>query len=352
MKKPTILLTGCGGIPTQNVVKSLRHERDCYRLVGVECDPHRVFLTEGFDKKYVVPKASAPNYVSFLNDIIATEQVDFLHAQPDAEVSILSAMREGIQTRLMLPARDEVELCHNKFALMQRLRETGIHTAHSMLISCEADLAMAMETLGPKVWLRAIHGAGGRGSLPVDHIDHARMWVDYWDGWGTFAAEEYLPGKNLAWQGVYLDGQLVGSIAWERIEYIIPQSSPSGVTGTPGIAKLLNDDVVHRVGRQAVEAVGPRPNGVYGVDMKENDAGIPFVTEINPGRFFQPSFMYAAGGYNLVQYFFDLVLGRVCPGEFDIRASVPADFFWLRGIDVPPMARQINQLPEPGEPCE
>jgi len=76
MAKTTIILTGCGGTPAQNVAWCLRSGGDHYRLVGVECDQYRVFLTTGFDRKYLVPRAEESNYVSVLNDIIEARLSD------------------------------------------------------------------------------------------------------------------------------------------------------------------------------------------------------------------------------------------------------------------------------------
>jgi carbamoyl-phosphate synthase large subunit len=178
------------------------------------------------------------------------------------------------------------------------------------------------------------------------------MWVDYWDGWGSFVAEEYLPGRNLAWQGVFKNGELVGSIAWERVAYVMPQASPSGITGTPAVARLINDEDVHTIGRQIVKAIDPCATGIFGVDFKESSEGIPCVTEVNPGRFFQPSFMYAQYGYNLVAMFFEVALGKAQPGDFDIQAGVPDDSYWLRGLDVFPVLRRFKAFPKAGQVCE
>ena len=341
MAKPAILLTGCGGNAAQNVLWSLRHGSALYRLVGAECDRYRVLLTSGFDRKYLVPRAGTPRYLDTLNEIIEAEHVEFLHAQPDAEIEILSANRGQVRARLLLPAADTVRLCLDKNALTEHLRCAGVPTARHVLIRAEADLEMAMEAVGPRVWLRATRGAGGRRALPVEKLDHARMWIDYWGGWGEFVAEEYLPGRNLAWQAVFQDGALVGSIAWERIEYLFPQAAPSGVTGATSVATLVDDDDVHRIGRQAVEAVDPRPTGVFAVDLKGDRYGTPCVTEVNAGRFHAPSFLYARGGYNLVRLFVELALGGKRTLRLPSRARVTQRRYWLRGIDLAPVMRSL-----------
>jgi len=101
-----------------------------------------------------------------------------------------------------------------------------------------------------------------------------------------------------------------------------------------------------------VKVIDPFATGIFGVDFKGNIEGVPFVTEVNPGRFFQPSFMYARGGYNLVEMFFEVALGRAQPGDFDVRAQASDGSYWLRGIDVSPVFRRFERLPEPGEVCE
>lgn len=347
-----VAITGCGGIPAQNVVLSLKQGGGSYRLVGVECNKYHVHLTRGFDKKYLVPRSSDPDYVSMLNRIIETEGVEFLHPQPDQEVGILSAKRGQIQARMMLPSDAVVQLCHDKFRLIERLHQIGIPAARSFLIKDSRGLETAIDEIGPKVWIRAVRGAAGRGALPVEKIEHARMWIDYWQGWGAFAAEEYLPGRNFGWQAVYKDGRLAGSIAFERIEYAMSAVAPSGVTGTTAISRYTDSDEVHCMGRLTVESVDPCPTGIYGVDLKENAAGEPCVTEINLGRFYQMSLMFAGTGYNLVQLFFELALNKIEVGRYPIRPNIPKNQYWLRGHDVTPVCRSIERFLEPGQACE
>jgi carbamoyl-phosphate synthase large subunit len=343
MARKTILLTGCGGTPTKNVVWCLRYQGDNYRIIGVDCDAYNIFLSEKTDRKYLVPRADSPDYIEVLNEIIAKEKVELVHAQPDVEVGVLSNNREKLDAPVFLPAKDVVNLCHNKFELIKALRKAGIPCAQSFLIKTKSDLSKAFDVLDSKVWLRLIRGAGGRGSLPVENRDLAKHWIDYWDGWGKFSAEEYLPGRNLAWQGIFKNGKLIGSIAWERIRYIIRHVSPSGITGTPSVAKLINDEPVHRIGKQTIEAISKEPNGVFGVDMRENTEEIPCVTEINPGRFFTPSFMYAKAGYNIVKTFFEKALDLQPSTVIKPRAEIKENTYWIRGIDATPVLVGINK---------
>ena len=352
MSRPTIMLTSCGGPAAQNVAWSLRHAGDPFRIVGVDADRFRIYSTEGFDRKYLVPHSHESDYIQVLNEIIRAEAVDFLHAQSDTEVAVLSSRREEVQTRLMLPANDVVERCHDKFALKERLRKAGVAAARGFLLESETDLVRAMDELGSPVWVRAIRGAGARGSLPVKKLDHARMWIDYWDGWGSFVAEEYLPGRSPHWQAVYEQGQIVCSAARDSLGLIMAHVAPSGRTGSASVMTPINDENAHRVGRQTVEAIDPCPTGVYLVDMTLNGDGVHCVTEVNPGRFSQGCFMYAKAGYNIVRMFFDVALGRAKAGDYEVKGEFPEDLYWMRGIDVLPVMRDLKVFPEPGQLCE
>jgi glutathione synthase/RimK-type ligase-like ATP-grasp enzyme len=351
-KDPVIAITGCGGTPAYNVVTSLRRVDRPWRIIGLDCDQYRIRLMKGFDRKYLVPSSSESDYITAMNRVLEAEGVEFLHPQTDVEVGVVSEKRQQVQARMMLPDDDVVQLCHDKYRLIERLRMLKIPAARSFLIKNNVELRTAMDQIGPKMWVRAIRGAAGRGSLPVEKIDHARMWIDYWNGLGSFAAEEYLPGRNYGWQAVYDRGELKGSIAWERLQYVMQSVAPSGVTGTTAIARYINNDEVHEMGRRTVEAVDPHPTGIFGVDMKESSAGVPCVTEINVGRFYQPSYMFAAAGYNIVQLFFNLALNEGQSGDFPIRAKVPENRYWIRGIDVPPVLCDIDNFIEPGQPCD
>ena len=353
MAKPVILLTGCGGVPAQNVVWSLQHSEDKYHIIGVESDKFNIALTEGFSQKYLVPAARDSRYSAIINQIAERENAELIHAQPDVEVGVLSEKREEIQTRLILPSKEAVKVCHDKYKFIKTLQKRGLPVAESFLLKNEDDLEIATKKLGSKIWVRAIRGVvGGRGSLPTENIQHAKMWIDYWNGWGTFVAEEYLPGRNLAWQGAYFEGKIIGSIAYERIRYIVSHVSPSGITGNISVGRIIDEEEVHKLARKTVETIDSKPTGVFGVDMKGNVDNVICVTEVNPGRFFAPCYMYASAGYNLVQMFFDVAFGEANPNDFEDKAHIPENLYWIRGIDTKPVVRKMDKFPVLGEPFQ
>ena len=111
------------------------------------------------------------------------------------------------------------------------------------------------------------------------------LWVRKGSRSSEFIIQEYLPGRNIAWDSLWKDGRLVTSYARERLEYPFKHISPSGITGTPSVARIVHDDKLNEVAQRAVKAIDPRPNGAYSIDVKESATGEMCVTEVDSGKF-------------------------------------------------------------------
>ena len=189
------------------------------------------------------------------------------------------------------------------------------------------------------MWIRGagVPGAGiGVASLPAKAPRHLAMWVDFWDGAGKMIASEYLSGRNLTWLSVWNEGELIAAQGRERLAYIIPHVSPSGVTGAPAVSRTVSDPRIHNVGVDAVRAVMPRPHGICFVDMTEKTPGDPRVTEINVGRFGTTHHFYSVAGANFPLLVLALGLGRPLPDWARKEDVLPADLYWIRTLDAGP----------------
>jgi carbamoyl-phosphate synthase large subunit len=334
------MVTGAGGSAAFNFVKSIRETKEPLYIVGTDCSEYHIHLAREVNSKYVIPKAREVDYIQKLNEITDKEEIEFLHAQPDIEVARISEEREKLKAKVFLPDKRTVRICHDKFKLIQHLNDQNLPAAKHILIENEGNIKAALKEFGGKIWLRAIRGAGGRGSLPVEKFEHAKAWVDYWNGWGSFVAEEYLPGRNIAWQGLFKNGELITSLVWERIEYIISHVSPSGITGTPSVARIITNEKVNKTAVEVAYSLTEKPNGIFSIDFKENKSGVPCVTEINPGRFFTPSYMYVKAGINLPDIYLKLAFDEPISNLPKFNAF-KRKILWIRGIDIEPVAVEI-----------
>jgi carbamoyl-phosphate synthase large subunit len=149
---------------------------------------------------------------------------------------------------------------------------------------------------------------------------------------------EYLPGANLTWMCAFDRGRLLASAARERLEYVLPHVSPSGVTGAPAVTRTVRRPDINATGEAAVRALDDAPHGVYFVDLKEDAAGVARVTEINAGRCGTTIHFYTAAGFNFPWLLVCLATGRDLSWlPADPRDVVPEGLYWVRTLDCGPV---------------
>jgi carbamoyl-phosphate synthase large subunit len=224
-------------------------------------------------------------------------------------------------------------------------QKKNVPVAEFIELRKESDIDKAFEELGSPIWIRATQGAGGRGSTPAPNRETAVSWINYWkarrSNW-TFVAQKHLLGRNVAFHSLWKDGELVTSMARERLEYIYPHLAPSGITGTPAVQKTIHDLVINKIGTDAVLSIDANFNGIACVDLKEDDKGVPCVTEINAGRMFTTSFFFSYASKtlrkdcyaNIPYLYVKLAFDEKIPSipRYDI---LPEDVYWIRHIDAP-----------------
>jgi len=350
-----VLVLGAGGPAGVNFMRSLLLAGNS-EIYGTEINKYHVYLSTKATKKTYhldIPRENIKRKIEVINDIIKMDKIELVHAQPDAEVKFLSDYRDEINAKVFLPDKEVIDKCQNKLWTAEIWND---HNLCTKPISIEVratltqqDLSFALDKFGGKMWLRATEGAGGRGSTLVENVEAGYSWIRYWrakdyrmnsswDQW-EWMAQEYLPGRNLAWHSLWKNGKLIVCQSRERVEYIYPYLAPSGITGTPTVQRTVNDEKINFVAEQSVLAIDPKPNGIYCVDLKENEQGRPVPTEINAGRFFTTSFFFAnAGDYykvpraNMPEVYKCLALGDPIP-KGSVYNILPEGVYWIRHID-------------------
>jgi carbamoyl-phosphate synthase large subunit len=107
------------------------------------------------------------------------------------------------------------------------------------------------------------------------------------------------------------------------------------VSSVAGLAKTVIEPAVVEVCARAIRMLDPRASGVYSVDLKENAAGVPCITEINAGRFSSATNIFdLAGRHNMVATFVRLARGE--PVDIADAYDAVDDWYMLRDIDSPP----------------
>ena len=342
----TILVTGAGGPLGANVTRSLRRAPEPVALVGTDANKWHLPLSLT-DRTVKIPLAKErAGYATALRALIA-EGVEMILPTHPVEVRAVRALHDAGElagAKIALPPAAVLERADDKVTTQRLLEKAGIPVPRTILLESPSDLAGAFASLGTPVWVRGSGAPGlgiGGAALPCTELGVARAWVEHHKGWGKMAASAYLPGRNLTWMSAWNDGQLLASASRERLEYVLPHVSPSGITGAPAVTRTLRDPEVNVISERAVRAIhadGEQPHGVYFVDLKDDAHGRPCVTEINAGRCGTTVHFYTEAGMNFPWLLVCLALGKdlgwLPRDPYDV---VPEDLYWVRTLDCGPV---------------
>lgn len=341
-----LLIGSAGGAPSNNFVMSLRASGDRDHLIGMCAVPSDLMLAD-VDERYVVPYATAPDYFQRLQQVIAKSRPDLIHAQHDFEVRELSRRRAEITAmgvKLFLPDAETVENCVDKARSYEIWKRAGLTVPETLLVTDEGVLRQAFTRFGGKVWLRATEGGGGKGALPADDFEFARMWIERFKGWGSFTAAECLTPNSITWLSIWYQGELVVAQTRRRLSWNFGDRTLSGVTGVTGVGETCSIPLVDETSQAAIAAVDKRPHGIFAVDMTYDHQGRPNPTEINIGRFFTTHHFFTKAGVNFPKIYRDLALEGRFPTLPRKINPLPDGLLWIRGMDVPPLLTTVDAL--------
>lgn len=334
--KKRVLLLGSAGSAGINFIKALQLNSSI-EVIAVDVNKYYLEMVP-VKKKYLVTreKGKEKEYIDKINKIIKKERIDFVHAQPDTEVKILSDYRGKIKSKTFLPSAEAIDVFQDKWKTFEILSKYNIAIPKTYKIMDKKSLKDIFKNNRDIWWIRSNRGAGGKASLPVKTFEQANAWVKFWEGKGLryadFSASEFLPGREISTLMVWCDGKLVCSAQKERMEWLQSNVSVSGSGTTTAIQKTVHDKKINELCTATIKAVEKTPQGVYVVDAKQNKNNIFCVTEVNPGRFFTTSLFYPTAGVNMPYIYVALGLSLPVP-KIKPYNSVDKDIYWIRIAD-------------------
>jgi len=343
-----ILVTGSGGVAGVNFVRAIRIAPEKFFIAGTDFNIYYINFPE-LDLRFQTPRHSDPNFIKKISQIMHDYQLEFLHPQPESEAFVIASNRNIIPGKILLPQKQIYKLGQDKALTAEIMQKSKIPIPKTYILDNEKTIFSAFSEIdSPPLWIRARRGAGGKMSLPCNTPDEAIMWAKIWISkgaakWNDFIIQEYLPGRNYAWDSLWFEGTLVTSYARERLQYIYRNVSPSGITGTPTIARTVHNPKVNEISEAAVKAIDPNPHGFYCIDLKENQDGIPCICEINVGKFHTTGSLWSYAAIkslklpwyaNMSYLYVTLAYNESIPDEnipkFDLY---PPDVYLIRHID-------------------
>jgi carbamoyl-phosphate synthase large subunit len=344
MKIKKILITGAGGTPSTNFVRSLRKSGERFYFVGVDSNKYYLCRSETHEN-YLIPGADDPDYIPILQQIIDETSPDLIYSQPDQEILKISEHKDKLNTRTFLPDHKTIELCQDKFQSFQIWKNANIKVPENIIINDRYDLWFAFEKFGSPIWIRSIISpGGGKGSFKATNIDIAASWIDYYNGWNNFIAAECLCPETITWQSIWKNGKLIVAQGRKRLYWEFANRAPSGVTGLTGAGVTISDAKIDEISQQAILVIDKNPNGIFSVDLTYDKNDIPNPTEINIGRFFTTHLFFTRCGLNMPHIFVKLAFDEKLDFITPLINPLPQNQVWIRGMDFIPILTNISTI--------
>lgn len=344
-----VLIPGAGGPGAVNMTRSLLEAPEPVFLVGCDASEYYIHLALTH-KKALVPRASDEDaYIGAISDLVQEHDLNFIYPNSSVEMMVLTRRRADLPAPLYVPDLKTQEIAASKWLTWQCWQKAGIPLPQTVVIEKPEDIQRAFDEIPTRpIWFRGagIPGKGvGMAALPCRKPLEARGWIEFHDGFGQFIASEFLPGDNLTFMGLYANGELRTSQGRQRILYVIPHVSPSGITGAPAVCHTVQRDDINELGHRAILAVDPQFTGVAFIDFKCAGDGRLLPTEINAGRFGTTHHFYTAAGRNNPWYLLKMAFGEDLPADLPRFNQLPADLYWIRTLDAGPVLIRKEDLP-------
>ncbi len=348
-----ILITGVGGPTPRSFAIALKKYSNYakYELIATDINPLSIGLYQNdlFDKSYVIPKASDPEYWGVIEKIIKENQIEFAVINPELEVVEWSKRQEQglLPCKVLLPDAILNDLFVDKSKMTEILKDQDIVPPSVEFNRDDTSFKSVFDKLGSGFWVRSTSGTSGLGSLKITNEEDLKNWIKINPTIQTFLASKFLPGRNLACKMLYYDGKLLRAAIGERVNYIMAKVAPSGITGNTSFGRLLNDPYVFEESKRAMDYMfkytGAKKHGFFTVDLKEDENRKPYITEVNV-RHVAFNQMFAQAGANFAEDTMRLLNNDPAfDKEFKLY-EFKKDLIFLRDVDSLPILMKERDL--------
>jgi carbamoyl-phosphate synthase large subunit len=351
MKK--ILITGIGGPTSRSIAKTIRKGHPESILIGIDANPKAIgFFIPGLIDKYLqAPKITDIRYWPFINDLLIAEAIDITFVQPETEVigwGVYFNENGRFPSPVLIPPYELASVLIDKSRMAAILEGTEYIPKTLKITQSQPNYKRVGSEIGYPCWIRATKGSGGLGSLRLIDKANYKSWLFINSDIVEFTVSEYLPGRHLATQMLYIDGEYIKGASLECAEYVMASIAPSKVTGNTSFGRLLNEDRIllfcDSCIRYICEILNIKPHGVLSFDLKEDAEGNLKVTEVNIRHMAYTGVM-ADAGFNLTEDTINYLL----TGTIDSIRKEPyfkfhMPYVFLRDVDTLPVLLENEEL--------
>lgn len=341
----TILINGIGGPTPRSIAKTIKTKFPGCRVIGIDHNPKAIgFFIKGLaDGYYKSPKISDPSYWPFIKGLIEKENIDIAFVQPEKEIiewGNYFEKEKSFPCPVLIPQKDLALTLMDKSLMADILEGTHFIPKTIKITQSNPREEDVINMIGFPCWIRATQGSGGLGSLKLEDISSYKSWLFINSDLEEFTVSEFLTGRHLATQMLYLDGEYVKGASLECAEYVMASIAPSKVTGNTSFGRFLNEDEILKFCNECIDYVsgklGIPAHGVLSFDLKEDSEGNFKVTEVNIRHMAYTGVM-AQVGFDLMS---DTILYLEGKGDAIERAPYyryDKPYVFLRDVDIEPI---------------
>ena len=257
-------------------------------LIGADCSPYAPALYFA-DKRYLVPKIDAPDYIDKVLEICRREGVSAVTTLIDPEIALLAKARDrftAIGVEVLAPYPETAELCFDKFKMFRYLRERGIRTVETWGTSEEFLPAYEAGEAALPVFVKPRTGSGSVGAHRVDSLEELRSEMSRDP---SLIVQELMDGLDMD-ADVYIDTvsrQAVSAFSKRKLESRIGGASKTVSFKDPVLFRFIREicsvlefngpvdmDFFYKDGAYYLSEVNPRFGGAY---LHAYGAGVDFI---------------------------------------------------------------------------
>lgn len=280
-----LLISGLGGSLFPYLHESLASE---FEIHYIDADPQLKLLYPDLNF-HVSPLILEDSYWLLIKELIEKFKIDFYIPLIDEEIVDAKRNIDGfLNVKVVSPTPKFSELCLNKFALMQALKEANI----SEVTSYTGDHYNS--ELGFPIFIKPISGRGSRGIMKIDNKDQLTAY---------YKLEGYTPSEILIQPLLTGIEYTVGALTNNR-NHLLSISSKRIIKkkGITQIAITENNHKIDRIIEKIVEEFVPC--GPFNVQLILTPDGEIKIFEINP-RFSTTTIMEVEGGIDPVRAYLE-----------------------------------------------
>lgn len=354
----TVLITGIGGLTPRSIATVIRRNHPDYRLIGCDVDKKAMgFFMKNkdgsplVDEYFIAPRCDDPDYFPWLLRLAEKARIDYAFVQPEAEIVAWGRYREENGTfpiPVFMGCRELSESLRDKSIMAELLEGTEFIPKTIKVTQSDPRFDDVEKQIGFPCWIRATEGTGGLGSLRLDDSGSYKSWLFINSQIPEFTVSEFLPGRHLANQMLYYNGEYVKGAALECAEYVMANTAPSHVTGNTHFGRFLNDDRINAFCDRCVKYLEKKlcvpAHGILSFDLKEDAKGNLKVTEVNIRHMAYTGVM-ARAGFDLIEDTIRIMEDGNCDHvKRDPFHKYDKPYVFLRDVDVEPIVLENERM--------